>query len=224
MKKFSVVVLSYRNFEYIYDAIDSVLKQDYSDIELIISDDGSTDFPQDEIMNFVENKKKENIKSVVIRRESKNCGTVKHLNHAIDAASGEYICFLAADDALFNSRVLTKYVSGFECASEEYFIEMAQTAMYDEVMQNLECYYLQSNIQAILQDEGRKRDLFAALAWSPCLPSTSTCFKKVFFDKYGKFDESSLLIEDLPMHLDWRWRIYRYIITIFVQLSIEREE
>ena len=35
----SVVTITYRKFEYIYDTIDSVLNQDYDNIEYIISDD-----------------------------------------------------------------------------------------------------------------------------------------------------------------------------------------
>lgn len=201
MKRFSVIVLCYRNFKYIFDAINSVILQNYPNIELIISDDGSEGFPKKVIAEFVENTKKDNIKSVVIRSEPQNCGTVKHLNHTIEIASGDYICFLAADDILYDSTVLMKYVSGFEQSSKEYFVEMAQTAMCDETMQNIDCFYLQPNIQTILESENREQDLFAALAWSPCLPSTSTCFRKAFFERYGKFDESYLLIEDLPMHL-----------------------
>lgn len=42
---FSVVVLVYRHYEHLKTAVNSVLEQDYENIELIISDDGSPNFP-----------------------------------------------------------------------------------------------------------------------------------------------------------------------------------
>ena len=80
-KVFSVVVLCYRHFEHLDNAISSVLSQDYKRIELIISDDGSDNFPTEKIHKFIEKNKTPNICSVTVRREPKNVGTVKHLNH-----------------------------------------------------------------------------------------------------------------------------------------------
>ncbi len=76
---FSVIVLCYRKFEFVYEAIDSVLKQKYSNIELIVSDDGSDEFPEEKILNFIKANKKENISRVIINHEKKNLGTVRHI-------------------------------------------------------------------------------------------------------------------------------------------------
>ena len=49
MKQFeliSVVVITYREFSYIYETIDSILQQDYPNIEIVITDDASLDFPE----------------------------------------------------------------------------------------------------------------------------------------------------------------------------------
>lgn len=40
----SVIVLSYKNIKGIYDTVDSILKQDYDNIEIVISDDGTPNF------------------------------------------------------------------------------------------------------------------------------------------------------------------------------------
>ena len=39
------------------------------------------------------------------------------------------------------------------------------------------------------------------LQYGACLPSTSTCFKRTFFEKFGEFDENFVLVEDYPMHM-----------------------
>lgn len=41
----SISILTYRNYRYLYEALESVFSQDYSNIELIVSDDGSDNFP-----------------------------------------------------------------------------------------------------------------------------------------------------------------------------------
>lgn len=54
----SVVTLTYKNFDYIYKTIDSVISQNYNNIEYIIADDGSENFPYEDINNYINNKKK----------------------------------------------------------------------------------------------------------------------------------------------------------------------
>lgn len=200
---FSVIVLCYKHFEYLYAAIDSVLAQDYENIELIVSDDGSLNFPAEEIKKYIQKEKGANIIRSVVRQEEENCGTVKHLNHTIQCCEGEYIVALAGDDTFFDETVLTRYHNGFSCAPEDCLIEMAQTGMYDESLENLESYYLKLPVQKALEKtrEGTKELLEFLLVEGPCLPSTSTCFKSSFFTKFGPFDERYTLIEDYPMHL-----------------------
>lgn len=201
MDLFSVVVLCYRNFEYVYEAIQSVLQQEYPCVEIIVSDDGSTNFPDQSIESYIQEHKGKNIVSVKIRSEKENQGTVRHLNHNIQEANGKYICFLAADDVFYDSQVLSKYAEGFKKDTKGSLIEMAHTAMYDHELQNLEEYYLRPNIQKILEAGPDYPQLYQALCYSPCLPSTSTCFQKDFFRKYGNFDENYWLVEDVPLHL-----------------------
>ena len=86
---FSLIILCYRKFEHLYTAIDSALLQNYPNIELIISDDGSAEFPRSDIETYISKQKSENITNVLVRQEEVNCGTVRHLNQAIAAAQGD---------------------------------------------------------------------------------------------------------------------------------------
>ncbi len=52
MPKLSVVMPSHNHGEFIAEAISSILAQSFADLELIIVDDGSTDFSADEIRRF----------------------------------------------------------------------------------------------------------------------------------------------------------------------------
>ncbi len=200
---FSVVILCYRHFEYLYEAIDSVLQQNYPAIELIVSDDGSDNFPSKQVEQYIQKKKEKNIQSVQIRREEKNVGTVRHLNHVMRHVHGDFIVFLAGDDCLYNGNVLSDYVSGFDQAPQDCLIEMAQTGMYDEALRNLEYLYMTPEVETALErtvtDTTELLELLVLR--SACLPSTSTCFRSGFFEKFGEFDENYVLVEDYPMHM-----------------------
>ena len=199
---FSVIVLCYRHFEYLYDAIDSVLNQSYPNIELIVSDDGSDNFPEEAVNEYIACNKSSNIKSVKIHREESNVGTVKHLNHAVKIISGEYVIALAGDDVLKDASVLEQYREGFEKAPLDCYIEMAQTGMYDDKLQSLEGYYLKLPVQEAIEQTEKDSSMLLdmLLEKGACLPSTSTCFKKEFFQLFGDFDEGYSLVEDFPMH------------------------
>ena len=202
-KIFSVIVLCYRHFEYLFTAIDSVLEQDYTNIELIISDDGSPNFPKKEIADYIEERKRDNITKVIIRQQQENSGTVKHLNSAVSSSTGEFIVALAGDDALASPNVLTQYVQGFTETLSTCHIQMAQTAMYDEHLDKVEYYYVKPQVQHALEATRNSSDELyrLLLQYGACLPSTSTCFKRTFFEKFGEFDENFVLVEDYPMHM-----------------------
>lgn len=199
-KLVSVIICSYRKFQYIYQAIDSVLCQSYEAIELLISDDGSDCFPEKEIRAYIEKHKRSNLQSILCNHEAENLGTVKHLNHALRLVHGDYVGILAADDAYFDGQVLERFVKGFEKpeVGDDCYIEMAQTAMCDHTLKRIEGYALFQNVREAAEKGGS--ELFDLVAFCACLPTTSFFYKKQFFEKYGPFDEELHLVEDYPMH------------------------
>ena len=85
---FSIGIVCYRNWEYLNDAIDSVLSQDYPRIQLIISDDGSDGFPIDRFRDYIESHRRDNLVEYLVRQSEQNEGTVRHLNHVFDEMHG----------------------------------------------------------------------------------------------------------------------------------------
>jgi glycosyltransferase involved in cell wall biosynthesis len=92
---FSIVMGAYNTGKYIPDAIDSVLQQTYSDWELIIVDDGSTDNTGRILDKYAERDYR--IK-VFHQRNSGSVGSPR--NSALKYVSGEYIQLLDSDDIL----------------------------------------------------------------------------------------------------------------------------
>lgn len=94
MKKISVIMPAYNAEAFIEDAILSVCKQSYEDWELYIYNDGSTDHTKEIIQRYVL-KFPDKIHFI---DGIENKGTVYGLNTLLDAAEGQYICWLSADD------------------------------------------------------------------------------------------------------------------------------
>lgn len=91
--KVSVSIASYNNAAYIDRCIDSVLNQTYQNLEILIVDDGSRDNTLDIISKY----QKDN-RVVIIAKENGGLSSVRQ--KALDEATGDYICFIDADDYL----------------------------------------------------------------------------------------------------------------------------
>tara|TARA_R110000751_G_scaffold85000_2_gene169789 strand:+ start:6020 stop:6778 length:759 start_codon:yes stop_codon:yes gene_type:complete len=88
----SIIVPNYNGAKYIEDCINSVLNQTYTNWELIICDDNSSDNSVELINNYNDDR----IISPVIHNENKGAAVAR--NNAIRQATGEFIAFLDNDD------------------------------------------------------------------------------------------------------------------------------
>ena len=94
--KISVLIPLYNRRRYIEDAINSVLIQTFTDFEIIVRDDGSTDGSAD----FVEQRYAAEISSgkLKLRRNEKNLGEFPTDNRLLREATGKYVMLLHSDD------------------------------------------------------------------------------------------------------------------------------
>lgn len=97
-KKVSVIITTYNVEQYIQEAIQSVLKQTYRNIELIIVDDRSID----NTVQLIKQIKDERI-TLLINEE--NSGPSFSRNRGIDASKGEFVAILDGDDWWDNRRI-----------------------------------------------------------------------------------------------------------------------
>ncbi|PKB52360.1 hypothetical protein CRH03_16550 [Clostridium sp. HMb25] len=87
--KVSVIIPFYKGVNWLDEAVDSVIAQDYPEVEIIIINDGS---PED-LTRFLKK-----YKDAVIMLTQKNKGPAAARNTGINAATGKYVAFLDADD------------------------------------------------------------------------------------------------------------------------------
>jgi len=117
----SVVTATYNMADYIGETIDSILMQDYSNIESIVVDDGSTDNTLDVLKPYLEDPR-------VRLVQQANAGQTVAKNRGIAEARGEYIAFCDADDTWRKDKI-TKQLPCFEdpqvgvCFSDIVFVD-----------------------------------------------------------------------------------------------------
>ncbi len=95
-KLISVVIPAYNAEKTIQKSIKSVLLQDYSEIELIVVDDGSTDKTVRLVWEMRKLCSQRNIKMSLISQ--KNTGVSQARNRGFKEVTGDYVAFLDADD------------------------------------------------------------------------------------------------------------------------------
>ena len=91
MVNISIITPTYNRKHLIGEAIDSVLAQGYTDFELIIIDDGSSDGTGEYIKEHYSDSR---IKYFYQQNKGQNFAR----NHGLQRAKGKYICFLDSDD------------------------------------------------------------------------------------------------------------------------------
>ncbi len=100
----SVIVANYNNERFIRECLDSILNQDYKNLEIIVHDDCSSD-DSPRIMREYEKKYPGKIKAMF---SPENQGVAKTRHKAILHAKGEYITTLDSDDYYYDGQKLTK--------------------------------------------------------------------------------------------------------------------
>ena len=90
--KLSVIVPVYNVEEYLEKCLNSILSQSFTDYELILVNDGSTDASKKICLNFA------NLDSRIVYLEKENGGLSSARNMGLTYAKGEYISFIDSDD------------------------------------------------------------------------------------------------------------------------------
>ncbi len=118
--KVSVITPSYNSEKYIGKTIDSVLAQTYTNWEMIIVDDCSTDKTCEIVLEYI---RKDN--RIKLFRQEKNAGAGAARTRAMRESTGRYIAYLDSDD-IWKPNKLEEQVRfmqekdcGFSCASYE---------------------------------------------------------------------------------------------------------
>lgn len=105
MPLFSIVIPSYNHAAYVLECLNSIKMQKYSNIELVIIDDCSTDDTYRLEQQWVAENTEIFENRIILQQNKSNSGVVKTVNKALKLCSGDYIIRLASDDCLLAAAV-----------------------------------------------------------------------------------------------------------------------
>lgn len=195
---FTIIILSYNNLQFIKDCLKSVLSQTYPYIEIVISDDSSTDFNRGDIEKFINSEKKSNIINLIINQNEHNLGVVKNLNKGIKLGNGNYFMNLACDDKLYDCNVIENIVNYFN--KTNYLATTGIICAYDENMKN--ALWSNPSIEDInFLLNSNPYDVYKALCKRNFISGPGFSYTKELLEKYGLYDEKYHLLEDYPRSL-----------------------
>ena len=98
----SFVLMAYNQEQFIHKALDGAFSQNYTPLEIIISDDCSTDHTFEIIQKIVAGYRGPH--KIILNQSHENLGIGKHLNTILPLASGAIIIMAAGDDVSFPNR------------------------------------------------------------------------------------------------------------------------
>ena len=99
--KVSVFIVCYNQKDYISQAIESALNQDYGNFEIIVSDDAS----KDGTAKIVEDWAKKNPDKIIALIGNENVGITRNWNRALRACTGEFITYICGDDLMLPGKI-----------------------------------------------------------------------------------------------------------------------
>ena len=180
----TIIMPVYNGEKYIQEAINSIINQTYSNWELVIVDDGSTDNTASIIKKFDDSR----IKYVY----QKNQGPSAARNKGIGLAEGNYIAFIDADDMYVKDK-LEKQVAYLE-----------ETPAVDIVYNDIKVIDVSSRVLYTLKSEGiyqNREDFLSVLLFRQIIPlppsilAKKKCFEKIRFNtKYVHGEDYDLTI------------------------------
>ena len=198
----TILVVSYNNFNYIFETLDSIFEQTYNNIQLIISDDASSYFDKDILQSYINKKVHPGIKEIIINVNDVNMGTVRHIEKLHKMATGELITVIAADDKYADKCAIEWLVNEYNSYEGKVPIITSLLAMSDSKLKKIKSIFT-SPEQVQLINSANLNKLFEEMAYHCFIPSSGTIVKKAIYDKYGSIADKYTYVEDWSSHLIW---------------------
>ena len=213
----SIICLCYNHEKYLVETLLSVINQSYSNIELIIVDDYSSDHSKNVIENWLKNYPK-----IQFIANDVNLGNTKSFNKALQLSKGEYIIDLAADDVLLTDCVAIQ-LNGFKKSkSKNTGLVYGNAVLISENGSFISYYFPVNSNQKVTTPRITGDVYISILSGGNAICSVTAMIKKEVFDQLSGYDEN-LAYEDLDFWIRAS-RIYDFDFTdeIIIQKRVVR--
>ena len=192
----SAVVVTYNSADTVIETLDSIYNQTYPRIELIVSDDYSTDNTREIVREWCKTHR-QRFERVLLRNPKRNLGVARNFNHAIAQANGKWIAEVAGDDIWLPQCIEHKidYVIEHDC--EIVLTRIEPFGRESKNLNNIKAR-CKRGYQMLCKDVDMQYDKIMedCFVFGPM----GGFFQKEFFEKWGKYDESYPCTEDYPFY------------------------
>lgn len=190
----SVIIPTFNRRQWIGECLESVLGQTYSDVEVIVVDDCSTDGTVEWLAE------QERFRSVIVHRQEKNSGASVARNTAIEMAKGDLVVFIDSDDLLLPDHI-EKAVEAFErdadlglfCCDSTMIDAGGNTILggktWHESLAHAKGFDIKTGYRSL-------KDVFS---YSNCFPGFT--LRREVFEELGGFDQSIFPADDYDLAL-----------------------
>ena len=198
----SVICLCYQHEKFVAEALQSVYRQTYPNVELIVVDDASSDGSVSAIQSFLsENDTRYPIKTCFLPQNLGNCAA---FNRGLALATGKYVIDFATDDIMTRDRI-AQQVAFFETLDSTYGVIFSEARYIDE-QGTPGLYHHRDQLRHIRPVPSG--DLYAQLLSTYFIASPTMMMRKSVLDELGGYDEQ-LAYEDFDFWIRSSRR-YRY--------------
>lgn len=199
MELVSVIVLSFRSSSTILETLESIRKQTYQNIELIVTDDCSNDDTVEKVQNWIRENGERFVEAKCLT-VAKNTGLPANLNRGLSAAKGKYFKGIAGDD-IMTENAIEKYVEFCEKNPDKYPIAKVHlfgTSENSSMHQNIQKYC--DNCYEFAKED-YKQQYQQLLIQNRIVAPSATFYEVQEIKKLGGYDEEYKWFEDYPMNL-----------------------
>jgi glycosyltransferase involved in cell wall biosynthesis len=180
----SIVCLCYNHERFVEEALESVLHQTYSNIEIIVVDDFSTDRSSSIIKMLI----KDRLLQIQFLEMKQNLGNCKAFNQGLALAIGEFVIDFSTDDVMLPDRV-EKQVEFFEKQKENVGVVFTDAIYIDENSKPIRSHY-DYLFKKKLIDHVPVGNVFRDVLTTYFISSPTMMVKKQVMDALQGYDES----------------------------------
>lgn len=190
----TIYILVYNNVDELDRTVQGVIEQDYENVEVIISDDGSTKYDT-AVLNTYAEKIRQRYKDVKVNINQQNVGTVKHLNKVFKLATGDIFITCSSGDCFKSSSAVSDIVKHFEKTGE-----LIATA------RRIDRYNTGDKVRpgaflGLLLKLCPRKLAYYMIRKKNLISGACTYYRRELFEKYGYHDEDYHLVEDYPYYV-----------------------
>lgn len=190
----SVICICFNHEAFVQQAINSILKQSYKNIELIVVDNGSSDNSYNVIKEILEQNS-----DIKFLKLPKTISITKAFNKAFALANGTYLIDLSADDVLLEG-CIEKQVRFFSKQPENVGLIFGNAYHIDENGHRTTPYFEINTHNKVIDTSLFNTNYQKLLAGGLCMCSVSSMFTRKHFELLNRYNEK-LFFEDLDYWL-----------------------